>query len=77
VACADTSSLPEVAGDAAALFDPQDVAGIAAVVNKLLADEALRLKYRSLGLARAAGFSWSRAAAATLGVYRKIAAGPR
>jgi glycosyltransferase involved in cell wall biosynthesis len=76
VACANTSSLPEVAGDAAALFDPHDAAGIAAVVGELLANEALRLKHRSLGLTRAAGFSWSRAAAATLGVYRRVAAGP-
>ncbi len=77
VACADTASLPEVAGDAAALFDPHDTAGIATVVGELLANEALRLKHRSLGLARAAGFSWSRTAAATLGVYRRIAAVPR
>ncbi len=42
VACSNTSSLPEVAGDAAMLFDPTDVDGMAFAIQQLLADETLR-----------------------------------
>src|SRR4029079_12042282 len=42
VACADASSLPEVAGDAALLFDPHDPAAIARQVARILPDPDLR-----------------------------------
>ncbi len=71
VACSRTSSLPEVAGDAAEYFDPLDVDEIAATLERLLADSELRDRLRTAGLARAANFSWETAAVATLASYER------
>ena len=49
VACSNVSSLPEVAGDAALLFDPDDVAEMAAVLERLLADADLRARLTRRG----------------------------
>jgi len=70
VACSNCSSLPEVAGDAAALFDPGDEEAIAAAVEKLLADPALRAAHARRGLARSRAFGWPETAARTLEVLR-------
>ena len=72
VACSNVSSLPEVAGDAALLFDPDDVGEIAAVLERLLADADLRARLSTQGLAQAARFSWTRTAEQTLAVYRNV-----
>ena len=69
VACSDASSLPEVAGDAALLFDPLSVQDIAGAVARLLSDEALRADLAARGRARAAAFSWQRTADGTLAAY--------
>jgi glycosyltransferase involved in cell wall biosynthesis len=66
VAAADAGSLPEVVGDAAALFDPRDPASIAAGILEALA-RADELRER--GLARAAGFTWDATARAHDRVY--------
>jgi glycosyltransferase involved in cell wall biosynthesis len=71
VACSDASSLPEVAGDAALLFDPHDEAAIAGALRRLLDDEALREQLRARGLARASEFTWQRTARLTLESYRR------
>jgi glycosyltransferase involved in cell wall biosynthesis len=71
VACSDASSLPEVAGDAALLFEPHDVRAIAAAVERLLADPSEAERLRRRGVARAELFSWERTALATLDVYRR------
>ncbi len=63
-----TSSLPEVAGDAALLVDPLNTAALAAALARLLTDAALRDELRRRGLARAAAFRWERCAAETLRV---------
>jgi len=68
--CSNTSSLPEVAGDAALLIDPLDVRALAAAVARLLDDDALRSEMRARSLAQASKFSWARTAAETLAVYR-------
>jgi glycosyltransferase involved in cell wall biosynthesis len=73
VACSNTSSLPEVAGDAAAYFDPTDVADMAATLAHVLSDSAHRQALAELALTRAAQFSWSDTARATLAVYRAVA----
>jgi glycosyltransferase involved in cell wall biosynthesis len=69
-----TGACPEVAGGAAVLVDPFDlesiVNGIEQVTNQ---EEATRL--RELGRQRIQFFDWSRAAAATLDVYRSLATG--
>jgi glycosyltransferase involved in cell wall biosynthesis len=65
VAAAQAAAIPEVCGDAALYFDPHSVDAIAAALQHLLTDKALRERLRAAGLARAAAFRWS-AAAATL-----------
>jgi glycosyltransferase involved in cell wall biosynthesis len=73
VACSRVTSLPEVAGDAAALFDPQDPRDIAAVVGALLADQALRAELKERGLRRAAGATWRACAELTAAAYDSAA----
>jgi glycosyltransferase involved in cell wall biosynthesis len=67
VACSNAAALPEVVGDAARLFDPRDPAALADAVRDVLdaPDE-----WRSLGLARAAKFSWQATARGYDDVYR-------
>jgi alpha-1,3-rhamnosyl/mannosyltransferase len=69
VACADNSSLPEVAGEAALLFAAQDVAGQAAAIRSGLQQAA---ELRRKGLEQASRFSWQSTAEKTLAVYREI-----
>jgi glycosyltransferase involved in cell wall biosynthesis len=71
VACSDRSSLPEVAGDAALLFDPEDVDAIAAALQRLLRDGALADRLRAAGREQAARFSWERTASLTVESYRR------
>ena len=71
VACSNASSLPEVAGEAALLFDPHDEAEIAASLQRLLEDHALRERLRARGLAQAEKFTWERTARATLQSYER------
>jgi glycosyltransferase involved in cell wall biosynthesis len=78
VACSDASSLPEVAGDAAVLFDPHDPKSIAAALERLLSDDALRARLVERGLARCREFTWEATARATLESYRRaLASAPR
>ncbi|HWQ11813.1 MAG TPA: glycosyltransferase family 1 protein [Roseiflexaceae bacterium] len=63
-----TSSLPEVAGDAALLVDPEDTPAIAAALTRLAAEPELRAELRRRGYARAAQFTWERCAEQTLAV---------
>ena len=69
VACSAIPALTEVAGGAAVTFDPDDAESIAAGVRELLADRPL---HRERGLARAAQFTWERAAAEYEAVYREL-----
>jgi glycosyltransferase involved in cell wall biosynthesis len=71
VACANTSSLPEVAGDAALLFDPHDTAALARALGRLLSDEALRASLIGRGHERAHHFTWQRTANLTLASYAR------
>ncbi len=70
VAAADTSSIPEVAGDAAILFDPTSAEAMAAAVESLLAAPQ---PYVARGLARASRFTWSASAEAHIAVYNELA----
>jgi glycosyltransferase involved in cell wall biosynthesis len=72
VVTANTSSLPEIAGEAALLVDPGDTTALAAALQHLIDDSARREQLAVLGLARAAGFSWSRASEATWEIYRAM-----
>jgi glycosyltransferase involved in cell wall biosynthesis len=69
VACSNASSLPEVAGEAALLFDPRSPAQIAQALERLLSDGELRERLSALGRERAARFTWERAATETLASY--------
>jgi glycosyltransferase involved in cell wall biosynthesis len=72
VLTSSTSALQEVAGGHALLVDPMDVEAIAGGVVTLATDAAKRAELAKLGLARAADFSWDKAAEATLGVYAAV-----
>lgn len=72
VACAQNSSLPEVAGDAAAWFSATNTVEIAAALQRLNQDEGLRTELRTQGLQQAQRFSWEHTAAATLAVYQSL-----
>jgi glycosyltransferase involved in cell wall biosynthesis len=72
VICSNTSSLPEVAGDAALLIDPTDVDQIAGAITRVLTDSALSEQMRVRGEAQAARFSWERTAEETLAVYHQL-----
>jgi glycosyltransferase involved in cell wall biosynthesis len=74
VACSNVSSLPEVAGDAALLFDPYDPREIARSLDRLLADDELRRVIRARGRERSRRFSWRATARATFASYRRAIA---
>jgi glycosyltransferase involved in cell wall biosynthesis len=69
----NSSSLPEVVGDAALLVDPNDPEEIAVAMQRLLVDDQLHAELRAKGLQRAKCFSWESAARSTMDVYRKVA----
>ena len=71
VLCSQTSSLPEVVGDAGILLPPDDVSAWADALHRILTDTAARDRLRSLGPARAAQFSWARTARETLRAYEE------
>lgn len=68
----DIGALREVAADAALYVDPQDPVALTDAIDQVVGDPSLRAKLRSAGRERAAGFSWARAAAATLSVYDRL-----
>ena len=75
VACSNRSTLPEVAGDAALLFDPEDDEAIHSALIRLLADGELRKRLRAAGPARAALFDWDATATATAESYKRALPG--
>jgi alpha-1,3-rhamnosyl/mannosyltransferase len=74
VACSNATSLPEVAGDAALLFDPYDVEAMASAIGRLVGDPALRQELAAKGHEQAARFSWEKTAAGTVESYRRALA---
>ncbi len=76
VVCSNTSSLPEVAGDAALRVDPTDVRALAAAITELLTSPARRVEMKERGLQQAARFSWRHTAVLTLKVYRSVVGQP-
>ncbi len=75
VVCSRVSSLPEVAGDAALLVTPDDAAGIAQAIRRVLEEPGLAATLRAKGLRRAADFSWRRTAEQTRAVYEQVGQG--
>jgi glycosyltransferase involved in cell wall biosynthesis len=76
VVTSNVSSLPEVAGDAAVLVDPDLPQAIADGIYQVLTDEALRRSLRQKGLARAAQFSWEQSVRRVRAIYGEAANGP-
>ncbi len=73
VACANTSSMPEVADGAGLLFDPYRTDEIVRALKDILLDPQLRARMERLGLQRAAHFTWQKTARLTLDVYEEVA----
>jgi glycosyltransferase involved in cell wall biosynthesis len=71
VVCSNTSAVPEVAGDAALLFDPTRPEEIADAISRVLRDAELAARLRRRGEDRAAQFSWRRTAEETLASYER------
>ena len=77
VACSDRSSLPEVAGTAALLFDPEDPRAITAVMQRILGDPSEAQRLRAAGRKQAARFTWEATARATAASYERALKPPR
>lgn len=73
VVISNSSSLPEVAGDAALYFDPHCVEEFTEQMTRLLSDETLQEEYRQRSLSRSQHFSMERMAMQTLQIYEEVA----
>ena len=69
VICARASSLPEVAGEAAIWIDPNDDAGLAASICRVLSDQKLQTRMSAASLSQASRFSWDQTARLTLAAF--------
>lgn len=69
--CSNRSALPEVASDAALMFDPDDTAALVACIERVGDDPALRAQMRRKGLDNVRRFSWERTAALTLDAFER------
>ena len=72
VAASNASSIPEIGGDAALYFAPQDEEAMTATVRRILVAPDLAADLRRRGPARAARYSWERAARETRAVYERV-----
>jgi glycosyltransferase involved in cell wall biosynthesis len=72
VVTSNTSSLPEVVGDAALLINPADIHALAAATARILDDPGLAARLREAGPKRAAPFTWDACAEKTVAVYREL-----
>lgn len=75
VVTSNTSSLPEVVGDAGILVNPYDTDSLAQAMRKVLSDDKLREDMIRKGLKRSKEFSWEKTARQTQEVYNKVARG--
>jgi glycosyltransferase involved in cell wall biosynthesis len=74
VVAANTSSIPEVAGDAALFFEAKDAQGMAETIAYVLSHEDVKADLVQKGLKRNALFSWAKCAGETLSVYKHVMA---
>lgn len=75
VVTSSRSALPEVAGEAALLADPEDAGALVHALQRLTEDEELRLRLSRLGVERARLFTWEKAVDATWKAYMELLAG--
>jgi glycosyltransferase involved in cell wall biosynthesis len=74
VACSNVSSLPEVVGPAAALFDPFDIDDMRAALRRVMTDPALAARLVEAGYERCRIYTWEATARATLSSYERAVA---
>ncbi len=72
VVTSNSSSLPEVTGEATVLVDPNDVQALIRAMSAVLDNKELRGELHAKGLRQAAKFSWETAAYETLALYDKV-----
>jgi len=72
VVCSNTSSIPEVVGDAAELFDPRDEEMMCAAMERVVTDTARSKKLIGAGYDRVKQFSWTKCAQETLNIYHSL-----
>lgn len=72
VISSNTSSMPEVIGDAGAFFDPLNPEDMAAAIERVVYDSGVIASFQALGHERLTHFSWQRCAAQTLSVYKTL-----
>jgi glycosyltransferase involved in cell wall biosynthesis len=72
VITSNTSSMPEVSGDAALLIDPTDVSQLTTKILELMGNDALRKELSWKGIERAGQFSWEKTARTTLKIYEEL-----
>jgi glycosyltransferase involved in cell wall biosynthesis len=72
VITSNCSSLPEVAGDAAILVNPEDEDELAEAIMRLITNDSLRESLRKKGLERAKLFTWEDTARKTLKLFKEV-----
>jgi glycosyltransferase involved in cell wall biosynthesis len=72
VACSDAGSIREVVGDAGAYFQPDDVQGLRAILERLAEDRAYAAELRAKGFAQIKKYSWESCAQETLQLYEQL-----
>jgi glycosyltransferase involved in cell wall biosynthesis len=72
VITSNTSSMPEISGDAALFFDPTDIRQLTTYLFKVLENEKLRKELSRKGIDRARLFSWEKTAKETLKIYETL-----
>ena len=73
VVAGDTTSLPELVGDAGLLVPPGEPEAIESAVRRVLATRALAERLRRAGITRSLGYTWVACAGQTVGVYEELA----
>jgi len=73
VVTSNTSSLPEVVGEAGIMVNPYDTRSLVQAMRKVLTDKELRDNMVRAGLEQSKKFSWKKTAKLTLQVYNKVA----
>ena len=72
----NTSSLPEVAGNAALLVNPENVFEIQRGLQRALVDPAMRAQMKQRGYEQAQRFSWTTSVSRILEIYREVVGAP-
>lgn len=72
VICSNATSLPEVVGDSAFLFNPNDVQELSEKITTLLKSSELREKYSAKGIKQSKQFTWEKCLKETIEVYKRL-----